>query len=82
MGISAKIKGVVAISGKGTAGLADALNVGSAQALANKFYRSSFSATDLVMIADYVGASLAFCFPDGSRITIDADDIKPETNRP
>ena len=51
--------------------LADELNM-SKYAMYNKFYRNSWSASDLATVADKLGARLALVFPDGQHINIDA----------
>jgi len=45
--------------------------------LSNKFYRDSFSAGDLIKIADFLGCSLAFIVDDAQKIILDINDIKP-----
>lgn len=65
MSISTKIKTLLVLSGKEYAGLAARLGI-SRQALSNKFYRDSFSAADLVKVADYTESRLSFILPDGT----------------
>lgn len=77
MSFSQKIKSVLTLSGKDHAGLAAYLGI-SNQALSNKFYRDSFSAADLVKVADYCGSTLAFLTNDGNKIALDASDMKVE----
>lgn len=57
--ISQRIKGLLQISGKKNSDLAAYLKI-SAQSLQNKFARGSFSADDLIKIAEFVDAELAF----------------------
>lgn len=77
MSVSTKVKALLNLSGKDHAGLAEYLGI-SKQALSNKFYRDSFSAADLVKVADYTGSNLSFLFSDGNKVVIDSDDIKGE----
>ena len=49
------------------------------QAIYNKLNLERWSAADLVRIADLTGGRLAFVYPDGQQILIDAGDkSKPE----
>lgn len=75
MAIASKIKALIALKGKDQAGLAAHLGI-SSQALYNKFYRDSFSAEDLIKIADYLGCPLAFVSDDGVQIILDKSDLK------
>lgn len=77
MAIASKIKALLALKGKDHAGLAAHLGIQS-QALSNKFYRDSFSAEDLIRIADYLGCPLAFVSDDGTQIVLDKSDLKPK----
>ena len=70
MPISSKIKALLNLSGKDKAGLAEYLNI-SKQALSNKFYRDSFSGTDLIKISEYTGCPLAFLADNGAKIILD-----------
>lgn len=75
MSIAGKVKGLLASNGKGHAGLASALGI-SSQALSNKFYRDSFTANDLIVVAEYTGCTLAFLSDSGSKTVLDRSDIK------
>lgn len=75
MSFSQKIKSVLTMSGKNHAGLASHLGI-SKQALSNKFYRDSFSASDLVKVAEYCETRLVFISDNGNQIVIDTSDIK------
>lgn len=77
MSVSQKVKSVLLLSEKDRSGLASYLGI-SNQALSNKFYRGSFSASDLVKVAEYCGATLAFCTPEGNSITLDVTDLVKE----
>lgn len=78
MALSSKIKALLTLSGKDHAGLAKKLGI-SNQALSNKFYRDSFSASDLIKVAEYSGCPLSFQSGDGNKITLDSSDIKKES---
>ena len=54
-----EIKAAINLKGKSLEGLAKHLNI-SKQALSNKFYRDSFSGSDLLKIAEYLECDLAF----------------------
>lgn len=75
MAISAKVKALLNLSGKDHAGLAAHLGI-SKQALSNKFYRDSFSAVDLVKVAEYTEGCLSFALPDGNKVIIDSNDLR------
>lgn len=78
MAVSNKIKALLKLEGKEQSLLAAHLEI-SKQALSNKFYRGSFSASDLIKIADFLNCELAFITSDNQRITFDVTDIeKPE----
>ena len=76
MAISDKVKAGLKLNGKEIQELADLLKI-SKQSMSNKFYRDSFSAEDLIKIADFLGYSLAF-IGDKQNILFNLDDIKPE----
>lgn len=76
MAVSGKIKGLLSFTDRDYTGLASALGI-SVQSLGNKFYRGSFSAEDLIIVADYAGCDLAFLAPDGSKMILDMADIDP-----
>ena len=74
MAVADKIKAFLKIKGKDTVALAEYLQI-SKQALSNKYYRDSFSAEDLIKIADCLGVSLALV-DNGKIIAFDMDDIR------
>ncbi len=47
-------------------------------AINNKFYRDSWSAADLMKIAEITGAKLAFVFPDGQQLFFEPEEPKAE----
>jgi len=74
MAVADKIKAFLKIKGKDTAALAEHLHI-SKQALSNKYYRDSFSAEDLIKIADFLKCDLAF-IDNMDRVNFDLCDIK------
>lgn len=75
MAIASKVKALLNLKGKDHAGLAAHFGI-SSQALSNKFYRDSFSAEDLIKVAEYVGVPLAFIVDENMQIVLDAEDLK------
>ena len=43
-------------------------------AINNKFYRDSWSAADLMKVAEITGSRLAFVFPDGQQLFFSPDE--------
>ena len=74
MSVANKIKYVMAEKSKKRDDIAKILNITN-QAVSNKFNRDSFSAEDLIKIADCLGGELALTYNDKS-IIFDLDDIK------
>ena len=76
MSVSDKVKAGLKLEGKKIEELATMLGI-SKQSMSNKFYRDSFSAEDLIKIADFLGYSLTLV---GSKhnIAFDMEDIKPK----
>ena len=72
--ITAKIKALLAMAGKKNVELAEYLGM-SAQSLQNKLNRGSFSADDLIRIAEFTGAELAIQLGD-DRIVLDSSCIR------
>jgi transcriptional regulator with XRE-family HTH domain len=75
MGVSDKIKALLKIKGCKMNDLAEYLGIGR-QSLSNKFSRGSFSAEDLIKIADFLGCALAFEIDDVQKIILDKSDIR------
>ena len=63
MSISATINSLLSLRGKKKADLADLFGV-SKQAISNKFSRETWTASDLIKIADFCGAGVAFISGD------------------
>ena len=76
MSVGNKIKSAMVAKDKSRQDLANALNI-TDKAITAKFYRDSFSAEDLIKIADCLGYTLDFSSND-NRITFNLDDIKTE----
>ena len=72
--ITGKIKALLAMAGKKNVELAEYLGM-SAQALQNKLGRGSFSADDLIKIAEFTGAELLIQLGD-DRIVLDSSCIR------
>ena len=52
------------------------LGMSSAQALTNKFNRGSFSAEDLIRVADFASCELAFILSENQKIMLETSDIR------
>lgn len=76
MSVSASIKALLSIRGLKQSDLMEVLKVGSKQALSNKFVAGRWSAADLVKVAEFAGAKLAFVLPDGERVLISGDPVQ------
>lgn len=76
--ITQNIKALLEMSGKNQMDLAAYLNI-SYQALRNKMTRGSFSADDLIKIAAFCNADLAFIYGDTS-IPLDASCLHKISN--
>lgn len=65
--ISDKVKALLALSGKRQGDLAEVLGIAK-QSVANKMMRDSWSATDLLAMADLAGGKLLIELPNGQQI--------------
>lgn len=72
--ITAKVKALLAMAGKKNVELAEYLGM-SAQALQNKLSRGSFSADDLILIAEFTGAEVALLYGD-NKIVLDKSCVR------
>lgn len=70
--ISDKVKALLALNGKRQGDLAETLGIAK-QSVANKMLRDSWSATDLMAMADLVGGILLIELPNGQRIIFEQD---------
>lgn len=73
--VSDKIKGLLSIKGKKYKELAQLFGI-SEQAMRNKFARGSFSADELIMVADFVDCQLAFEIDNAQKVLLTKDDIR------
>lgn len=73
--VSDKIKGLLSMRGIKYKELASLFGI-SEQAMRNKFARGSFSADELIMIADFVGCQLAFEMDDTQKIFLTTADLR------
>jgi len=79
LSVSDKVKAGLNITGHQIQSLAELLNI-SRQSMSNKFYRDSFSAEDLIKIADFLGFELAF-INDNQKIIFELKDIKSKDTK-
>lgn len=77
--VSDKIKGLLNMNGKKYKELAGLFGI-SEQAMRNKFARGSFSADELIMIADFVGCQLAFEMDDMQKVLLTTADLRKPAN--
>lgn len=75
MSITDKVRAAINLSGKSKTELAEYLNI-SNQSLSNKLSRGSFSAEDLIKIADFTGSTLLFEFEENQKIKLLKEDIR------
>ena len=75
MAVTEKVKALLSIKGKKNIELAEHLGM-SPQSLQKKLNRGSFSAEDLIKIADFTGATLAFEVNDNQKIVFENTDIR------
>ena len=75
MAVSTKIKSLMTLKEKTHAGLAAHLGM-SKQALSNKFLRDSFSAADLIRVAEFLDVKLMFYVDELQKFALDTKDIK------
>lgn len=78
MTVSSKIKSLLKMQNAEHSALAEHLGI-SKQAFSNKLYRGSFSAQDLIIIADFLKCDLSFIVGE-SKITLDINDIEGNAN--
>lgn len=75
MSVSSKVKAALQISGKKQIDLAERLDMVK-QTLNNKMSRNSWTASDLIKVAEFTGCKLAFVFPDGTQTVFSPEDVK------
>ncbi|HHV10810.1 MAG TPA: helix-turn-helix transcriptional regulator [Clostridiales bacterium] len=75
MSVTDKVKALLSIKGNKNIELAQYLGI-TPQSLQNKFNRGSFSAEDLIKIADFLSCSLEFSIDDKQKIVLSMEDIR------
>jgi hypothetical protein len=75
MSISNMLDSILMLKNKTRKEFASFLNT-SPQALNNKFARCSFSAYDLLKLAEFCDCELSFTFSNGSKVVLDISDIE------
>ena len=75
MAVTEKVKALLSMKGKKNIELAEYLGM-TPQSLQNKMNRGSFSAEDLIKIADFAECSLMFEVNGNQKIMLDKDDIR------
>ena len=73
MSASNKIKAVLKLCNKKQLDLAEHFGM-TTQTMSNKMARGSWSATDLVRVAEFTGCKIAFILPDGQQIVLDDEE--------
>ena len=79
MSIANKIRALMKLRGYKTKDLADAMGCTSAS-VSNKMSRDSFTAADLIKIAEVLDCTLSFTLPDGTEIRLTADDLEKDSH--
>lgn len=77
--ISDKIRALLRMRGKTQTELAAFLGI-RAQSLSNKMQRGSFSADDLIKIAEFTGAELAY-FAGSDKIVLGSDCVRSDNQK-
>ena len=78
--ITDKIKGLLRLSNHKQTELATYMNI-SKQGLTNKFTNNYMSSDDLIKVAKFCGAELAFLLPNGSKVVLDDSDLKVDKKK-
>lgn len=74
MTVSDIIKGLLSMTGKKQADLAEVLGMSSKQAMSNKVRMNRWSADDLIKAAELCGGKVAIIMPDGQAIQLRNDE--------
>ena len=77
MSISNKIRALMVMRGVKNREIATALGC-SPQAVSNKMHRDTFTAADLVRIAEALDCRLSFTLPDGEQLRLTPEDLQEE----
>lgn len=80
MSVTDKIKAILSIKGKKNIELAEYLGI-SSQSMQNKLSRGSFSAEDLIKIADFLDCTLAFNIDENQKIILERSDIRENNHK-
>lgn len=75
MSVSDKVKALLNMKGKRQNDLAELFGI-SPQSMRNKFTRGSFSADELIQIADFLDCTLAFELDSAQKIVLTPEDIR------
>ena len=75
MSITKYVRALLSMTGKRQRDLLPAFGLANEQSLSNKFRGERWSAADLVTVAEFTGAKLAFILPNGERIVISSDQL-------
>lgn len=73
MGISDKVRALLALRGKKNTDLAEYFGM-TPQSMNNKMSRESFSTKDLIKVADFVGGRVAVILDDGQIVYFDSTE--------
>ncbi len=77
MSTSDKVKALLALSGKRQIDLAAYFGM-TKQTMSNKMARDSWSARDLVRVAEFAGCKIGFLLPDGQHIFLEVEPNSEE----
>lgn len=77
MKVSDKVKAILQLSGHKQMELAEHLGM-TAQSMNNKFNRDSWSAKDLLAVAEFADCKLAFVLSDGSKVYLSQKETSPD----
>ena len=80
MSISNAVRSILSMKGRKQNDLLPVLNISSKQALSNKIVNGRWSGDDLVQIAEFLGAKLAFVFPDGQTVYLEQKETAPDAS--
>lgn len=79
MSVSEKIKAVMQLKNVKQADLAECFDM-SPQAMRNKFHRGSWSAEDLIKVAEAAGCEIQIKIDDKQFILLDSADVRKSDN--
>jgi hypothetical protein len=76
MSISNKIRSALSLGNKKQIELSEYLGK-SEQTINYKFIKESWTASDLIRVAELTGSKLAYIFPDGTQVVFSVADANP-----